>query len=276
MKGLMGILACGLLAVSAAAQEAAAPIHPSAVLVRPQIPRDPTTQTACLAVARAFDYGAVVGDLIEVDYLYLDAAGCEPDVQATVTDGGAVVASPLGRLPIDEAAPGFAATGFFYQAVQPGSDTVTLTADGQTYSYQFDVTSASADRGDGGTPICRAADPVPALLLRPWMAEVKNCYAVPAAATFTASVGDLIEMDCYEVVAPGCSGKPRIKLSGDGAVAPSSLGFRWIWEGTGGADRYACFFQAVQPGKAKITFTMKGKSYHYVIEVTAAQRAARP
>jgi hypothetical protein len=261
-----------------AAQNAPLPVQPNGHLVRAENAWDPFTQTTCLALGRTGSYTAHVGDMVEVDFRYLEIPGCPPDVQASVTDGGSVVASAMGRLPIDEGDIGRKATGFFFDAVRAGSDTITLTADGQLYTYRIDVIDPLAeDLGHLDPESCTGNLPVPGKLLRPWIsAGPGQCFTIPRPYHFTVAVGDLIEMDCYSPTTMTCLFHPKIGLSGDGSVAASPLGCRDMRRyGTYGvAVHAASFFEAVRLGKSTITFKVKGRQYQYVIKVKAPAQAS--
>jgi hypothetical protein len=277
MRALPLILGCGLTALAAGAQNAPVPVQPSAHMVRAVNTSNPMTQTTCLALGKTGTYTASVGDIVEVDYRFLDMAGCPPSVQASVTGWGAVVPSSLGFLPIDEGTAGYKAAGFFFEAVRPGSDVITLAAEGESYSYSILVTGGAKGDGRGETAgWCLGGDSAPGKLLRPWISAGPGpCSTVPSPHRFKVEVGDLVEMDCYVPTTFKCLMNVKIGLSGDGSVAPSPLGCRDMKAyGSYGVAVYAAsFFEAVKPGKSTITFKVKGQFYRYVIKVYAPGEA---
>lgn len=275
MKALALSLGCVLLCCAAGAQNAPAPIQPTGRMVRATLPRNPMDQTTCLAFARTGTYNAQVGDLIEIDYRYL-ALSCNPNVEVNLTGAGSVVPSALGRLPVDEGVYGYYAVGFLFEAAKVGSDTVTLVADGQPYVYGFNVDPAPAsDPVPEAESTCLAPSAAPHKVLRPWTSG-GPCPFVPKPYHWQVAVGDIVEMDCWGTTGAPCLVTPKIGLSGDGSVVPSPLGCRDLKrDGVYGlAMDTATFFQAVAPGKSKITFKIKGRLYPHVIKVWPAGQNA--
>jgi hypothetical protein len=110
----------------------------STVIVRP---RQAAASVVNCAMGQQGTYRMRVGDILELDYSYPVTPGTMPRTVSYVSTGmGAVNKSVLGFRPmVVPRVVGGSTIGFFFDAVQPGVDTVSVIIDGARYTYTVEV-----------------------------------------------------------------------------------------------------------------------------------------
>jgi hypothetical protein len=91
-------------------------------------------------IAKPGDHHVCTGDLIELDYSYpIVPAALPTKVSFKQTLGGAIKPSPLGIRLVNSTLIGASTIAFYFEAVKPGKETITILIDDKEYEFRFEV-----------------------------------------------------------------------------------------------------------------------------------------